>query len=215
MTLLQTLRYIKSDHVQMARLMGIRLFPVGILFTLITPSIVALTLHRFAHYFHTKGLRKVSWPIWIFNQYITGVDILPSSEIGESCYIGHPSGTIISGKIGKNAMFFGAPVIGGGMGRGDIGAGEGLPVIADNVVIGIRATILGPIRIGNNVKIGAGALVINDVPDGLTMVSVHKPSYKAAAGGIDYEEIAGLKSRSDLPSRQSENTLEERAHETK
>jgi hypothetical protein len=59
---------------------------------------------------------------------------------------------------------FGGPCIGGGMGRGDVGAGEGLPVIGDNVVIAVRAMIFGPIRIGSNVTIGAGALVVQDLP---------------------------------------------------
>jgi serine O-acetyltransferase len=77
----------------------------------------------------------------LFNHYLTGADITPSSEIGESCYLGHPVGTVISGKLGKNVMMFSAPSIGGGMGRGDVGAGEGLPVIGNNVVIGGRAIL--------------------------------------------------------------------------
>ena len=76
------------------------------------------------------------------------------------------------------------------MGRGDVGAGEGLPVIGNNVIIGVRAMILGPIRIGNNVTIGAGALVIKDVMDDGCMVC--RPATAVKAPGIDYEEIAGI-----------------------
>jgi serine O-acetyltransferase len=196
MTLLQTLRNIKSDYIRMSQMQGIRLLPIRFLFVGITPSIVALTLYRFSHYFYVKRLRFLAWLLWLFNQYLTGVDITPSTEIGESCYIGHPVGTIISGKLGKNVMMFGAPGIGGGMGRGDVGAGEGLPVIGDNVVIGVRAMILGPIRIGNNVTIGAGALVIKDVKDDLCIVC--RPATIVKSPGIDYEEIAGVDRKEHL-----------------
>ena len=199
MTFLQTLRNIKSDYIRMAQMQGIKLFPIRFLFVGITPSIVALTLYRLSHYFYVKRLRILAWLLWLFNQYLTGVDITPSTEIGESCYIGHPVGTIISGKLGKNVMLFAAPSIGGGMGRGDVGAGEGLPVIGDNVVIGIRAMILGPIRIGNNVTIGAGALVIKDVKDDVSVVC--RPAVMVKSPGIDYEEIAGVDVKERLSDR--------------
>ncbi len=199
MTFLQTLRNIKSDYLRMAQIQGIKLFPIRFLFIGITPSIVALTLYRFSHYFYVKRLRILAWLLWLFNQYLTGVEITPSTEIGESCYIGHPVGTIISGKLGRNVMMFGAPGIGGGMGRGDVGAGEGLPVIGDNVVIGVRAMILGPIRIGNNVTIGAGALVIKDVKDDVSVVC--RPAVMVKSPGIDYEEIAGIDVKERLSAR--------------
>jgi serine O-acetyltransferase len=174
----------------MSQLQGIRLLPIRFLFVAITPAIVALTLYRFSHYFYIKRLRFLAWLLWLFNQFLTGVDITPGTEIGESCYIGHPVGTIISGKLGKNVTMFGGPCIGGGRGRGDVGAGEGLPVIGNNVVIGIRAMIFGPIRIGNNVTIGAGALMIKDVKDDVCVVCRQDIIVKSPS--IDYEEIAGI-----------------------
>jgi serine O-acetyltransferase len=190
MTFLQTLRDIKSDYVRMSQIQGIKLLPIRFLFVAITPGIVALTLYRFSHYFYVKRLRVLAWLLWLFNHYLTGADITPSSEIGESCYLGHPVGTTIAGKLGKNVMMFAAPGIGGGMGRGDVGAGDGLPVIGDNVVIGARALVGGPIRIGNNVIIGAGALVIKDVKEGVSMVC--RPAVPVKSPGIDYEEMAGI-----------------------
>jgi serine O-acetyltransferase len=199
MTFLQTFRNIKSDYIRMAQMQGIRLLPIRFLFVGMTPGIVALTLYRFSHYFYVKRVRFLAWLLWLLNQYITGADITPSTEIGESCYIGHPVGTMISGKLGKNVMMFAAPGIGGGMGRGDVGAGEGLPVIGDNVVIGVRAMILGPIRIGKNVTIGAGALVIKDVKDDVSMVC--RPATAVKSLGIDYEEIAGVDIKERLRDR--------------
>ena len=190
MTFLQSLRNIKSDYVRMSQLQGIKLFPIRFLFVAITPGIVALTLYRFSHYFYVKRLRVLAWLLWLFNLYLTGVDITPSSEIGESCYIGHAVGTVITGKLGKNVVLMNGPSIGGGFGRGDVGAGDGLPVIGDNVIIGARAMIGGPIRIGNNVTIGAGALVLKDVKEGVCMVC--RPAIPVKSPGIDYEEIRGV-----------------------
>jgi serine O-acetyltransferase len=198
MTFLQTLRNIKSDYIRMSQFQGIRLLPIRFLFVAITPGIVALTLYRFSHYFYVKRLRVLAWLLWLFNLYLTGVDITPSSEIGESCYIGHAVGTVITGKLGKNVVLMNGPCIGGGFGRGDVGAGEGLPVIGDNVVIGARAMIGGPIRIGNNVIIGVGALVFKDVKEGVCMVC--RPAIPVKSPGIDYEEIASVdKERLSVP----------------
>jgi serine acetyltransferase len=69
-------------------------------------------------------------------------------------------------------------------------------VIGNNVVIGVRAMILGPIRIGNNVTIGAGALVIKDVKDDLCIVC--RPATIVKSPGIDYEEIAGVDRKEHL-----------------
>jgi serine O-acetyltransferase len=190
MTFLETLRNIKSDYIRMGQLQGIKLLPIRFLFVAMTPAIVALTLYRFSHYFYVKRLRVLARLLWLFNLYLTGVDISPSSEIGESCYIGHTVGTVISGKLGKNVILMNGPSIGGGLGRGDVGAGDGLPVIGDNVVIGARALVGGPIRIGNNVIIGAGALVTKDVKEGVSMVC--RPAVPVKSPGIDYEEIAGI-----------------------
>jgi serine O-acetyltransferase len=196
MTFLQTLRYIKSDYVRMSQLQGINLLPIRFLFVAITPGIVALTLYRFSHYFYVKRLRVLARLLWLFNLYLTGVDISPSSEIGESCYIGHPVGTVISGKLGKNVMLLNGPCIGGGLGRGDVGAGDGLPVIGDNVAIGARALIGGPIRIGNNVIIGVGAVVLKDVKEGVCMVC--RPAIPVKSPGIDYQEIASADRKEHL-----------------
>ena len=75
------------------------------------------------------------------------------------------------------------------MGRGDIGAGDGLPMIGDDVVIGYGASVLGPVRVGDHAVVGAHALVIKDLPAGASAVSrpaqiVHTPSR------TDYEEVA-------------------------
>ena len=165
-TVKQTFLNIKSDFVKAAQVYKTPLTPARVLFFMITPSIVALMLYRLSHLLYMKNWRIPAWLLWMFNQYLTGTDIGPASVIGESCFIGHQVGTQIYGRIGKNATMFATPGIGGGRGEGDVGGGGGLPCIGDNLVMGGRATILGPLRVGDNVTIGACAFVVRDVPSG-------------------------------------------------
>jgi serine O-acetyltransferase len=191
MTFRRTLYLIRSDFRRMAELMNMGKSPGRRVFLALTPSIVGLTLYRLSHWCYVKRLRFLAWPLWMANTYLTGLDITPSSRIGESCFIGHPVGSVITGRLGDRVMMFGAVLIGGGLGHGDVGAGDGLPSIGDDVVIGIRATLLGPITIGDKALIGACALVVTDVAPGAAVGS--RPSRPIAGARIDYEEMAGLK----------------------
>ena len=85
-------------------------------------------------------------------------------QIGPGFTLVHGFGTVINGSavIGSNCTILHNVTIGGGHG--------GSPVIGDNVYIGAGAIIIGGIHVGNNVKIGAGAIVVEDVPDNSTVV---------------------------------------------
>lgn len=166
---LQTLRLIRSDFASISDVLGMRKSWGQRVFLALTPSVVALTLYRLSHWCYVKRLRFLAWPLWLINIYLTGADISPAATIGKSCFLGHPVGAVISGKLGDRVIMFGEPLIGGGRGQEDIGAGEGLPVIGDDVLIGIRSTILGPINIGSNSTIGACSLVFKDVGEGTTV----------------------------------------------
>jgi len=132
---------------------------------LLLPSIMTLIIHRFTFYFYQNGYRVVARFFWTINYIVFSVDFIPFTELGAYCYLAHPVGCVIMGKIGSHATIFPGVLIGGGRGDNDIGGGKGSPVIGDNVIIGGHCTILGAIRIGNNVKIGANSLVLSNVPD--------------------------------------------------
>jgi len=172
MTLRETFRRISTDIEAMRVHRNIRRSFAGTLFILFNPSIVAIALYRISRYFYVKKVRSLAWLISEFQIYITGTEILPSADIGESFVIIHPVGVCISGKIGKNCIVTAQVGIGGSLRQGDVGAGNGLPVIGDNVWVGVGSKVLGPIRVGDGVLIGAMSLVLHDVPDGATVQGI-------------------------------------------
>jgi serine O-acetyltransferase len=110
--------------------------------------------------------------IYDLNICITGTDIVPTSEIAESFHIAHSVAVIISGKIGKGCFVTAHVGVGGGKADDDVGAGRGLPVIGDDVWLGVGCKVVGPIRVGNRATIGAMSLVLHDVPEGATVCGI-------------------------------------------
>jgi len=114
-------------------------------------------------------LRTLAFFIYKFAETCLGVSLQPGANIGPGLYIGHVGAIRINFKViaGRNLS------IGPGVIVGSIGFGhKEVPVLGDNVYIGTGAKVLGKIKIGNNVKIGANAVVIKDVPDNATAVGV-------------------------------------------
>jgi serine O-acetyltransferase len=134
------------------------------------PTLHAILTHRVAHFLYVR-LRIPVLPrfISVINRFITGVEIHPGASIGRGFFIDHGSGVVIgeTAEIGDGCVFFHGVTLGG--------TGHHLdkrhPTIGDNVLIGANATLLGPIDVGSNSKIGAATVVINrDVPPDCTVV---------------------------------------------
>jgi len=114
-------------------------------------------------------LKMIAFLLFKMAEIITGVSLPASAEIGKGFYAGHFGCIILHSdvKIGENCSIVSGVLI------GTLGLGNtGVPVIGNNVYIGAGAKILGGIRIGSNVKIGANAVVITDVPDNVTAVGI-------------------------------------------
>jgi serine acetyltransferase len=96
---------------------------------------------------------------------LTGVEIPVSARIGAGLSLEHYGNTIINGDavIGRNATLGQGILVGGVHHRG-------VPRIGNDVVVGARAILLGPITVGDGAKVGAGAVVVRDVPAGMTVV---------------------------------------------
>jgi len=102
--------------------------------------------------------------------YKLGISIPFRTKIGRGFYIGHFGGIVVNvrSKIGKNCNISHAVTIG----ESNRGKRKGFPSIGDNVFIGPGARVIGNIKIGNNVSIGANAVVTNDVPDNAVVVGI-------------------------------------------
>jgi serine O-acetyltransferase len=135
------------------------------------PGIWAMFYHRAANKLYKKTYYFTARLVALFSRWVTGIEIHPGATIGKGVFIDHGMGVVIGEtcKIGNNVLIYHGVTL-GATGK-ERGKAQRHPVIGDNVVIGAGALILGPVKIGNNAKIGAGALVIRDVPDGDTVVS--------------------------------------------
>lgn len=128
----------------------------------------ASCLYRLSRYAFEREWRAAAWFLWIANIWWTGADITPSSQIGDGLYMPQPNGVVIAGAVGRCAAL-GRQVVIGGLTRAptaDIGAGPGLPVLGDSVTVESRASVLGPIRIGDGARIGPGCVVRTSVDPG-------------------------------------------------
>jgi serine O-acetyltransferase len=101
-------------------------------------------------------------------RFLTGVEIHPGAKIGKGFFIDHGMGVVIgeTAEIGDNVVMYHQVTL-GGTGKH---TGKRHPTIGNNVLIGAGATILGPIKIGNFSKVGSQSVVLNDVPEGATVV---------------------------------------------
>lgn len=133
-----------------------------------TPCVFSLTLYRISYYFFSNKHYLLARFFWSLNMILFSVDIVVSSEIGEAFYLPHPVGVALMAKIGNHVTLFAQTGIAGRKAK-DIGAGIGASVIGDNVVLGAFSKIVGPVRIGNNVKVAPGSIVYKDVPDDVTV----------------------------------------------
>lgn len=124
-------------------------------------------------------LKLIAFILFKIMEIVTGVSLPVSAQIGKGLYVGH-FGTIIlhsNVKMGKNCSI-GPGVIIGTKGQGN----QGTPVIGNDVYFGTGSKILGPVLIGDHVKVGANTVVIKDVPVGATVVGVPARIIQPASG---------------------------------
>ncbi len=134
------------------------------------PGLHAIWFHRVAHWFYRKKCYTFARLISHISRFLTAIEIHPGAKIGKGFFIDHGSGVVIgeTTEIGDNVTLYQGVTL-GGTGKEK---GKRHPTIKDNVVIAANATVLGPIEIGENSRVGAGAVVINSVPANSTVVGV-------------------------------------------
>jgi serine O-acetyltransferase len=135
------------------------------------PSFLCVFLYRISNYLTRRGLALVARAVWQLNFLITGADISPGCNFGGGLLIVSPAGTSLMGSAGKNMTVMPCSGIGGEMGSDlDVGAGPGLPLLQDDVLLEPHAGILGPVRVGNRVRVRAGVVLTKDAPDDADVV---------------------------------------------
>lgn len=127
-----------------------------------SPGLHAIWGHRWAHWFHIRGMKGFARLISHINRFFTGVEIHPGAQISDGFFIDHGMGIVIgeTTEIGENVTLYKGVVL-GGTGKEQ---GKRHPTIGHNVVVSSNAIVLGSITIGNNVKIGAGSVVLRMFP---------------------------------------------------
>lgn len=134
------------------------------------PGLHAIALHRAASWLHWRRLRLLARVLSHLARFLTGIEIHPGARIGRRFVIDHGMGIVIgeTSVIGDDVMLYQNVTLGGtGKQRG-----KRHPTIGDNVVIGVGAKVLGAVTVGEGAKIGAGAVVLRDVPPHTTAVGV-------------------------------------------
>ncbi len=134
------------------------------------PGVHALLLHRVAHALWRFGLRFAARFLSFVARMLTQIDIHPGATVGRRLFIDHGCGVVIgeTAEIGDDVTLYHGVTLGGVSWN----PGKRHPTLGDGVVVGAGAKILGPITVGRNARVGANSVVVQDVPDGMTVVGI-------------------------------------------
>ena len=141
------------------------------------PGVKAVFFHKIANFFFIAGFDLIARIISQTARFFTGIEIHPGAKIGKNLFIDHGMGVVIgeTSDIGDNVTIYHAVTLGGISPSIDSERQrheKRHPSIGNNVVIGSGAQILGPVKIGDNARVAANAVVVNNVPEDSTMVGV-------------------------------------------
>ena len=139
---------------------------------LLYPGVWALGFHRFAHWLFEARMYFLARLVNHIGRFLTAIDIHPGAKIGKNFFIDHGF-TVIgeTAEIGDNVTIYQCVTLGGTNPTNGVG-GKRHTTIQDNVIIGSGAQVIGPITVGNRARIGANAVVMDDVPEGATMIGM-------------------------------------------
>jgi serine O-acetyltransferase len=134
------------------------------------PGFHALVAHRINHALYDAGIPLL--PRFLANvaRFLTGVEIHPAARIGKGVFIDHGSGVVIgeTSVIGDGCTIYQGVTLGGT----SLSHGKRHPTLGRNVTVGVNASVLGAIVLGDNAKVGGGSVVVKDVPANATVVGV-------------------------------------------
>ncbi|MDO5560690.1 MAG: serine O-acetyltransferase EpsC [Oscillospiraceae bacterium] len=130
----------------------------------------AVRSYRFSHWCYKRKLFTMARIISQMSRFFTGIEIHPGATIGKGLFIDHGMGVVIgeTAEIGDNCLIYQGVTL-GGTGKDK---GKRHPTLGNNVMVGAGAKVLGPFKVGDNVKIAANAVVLEEIPPNSTAVGV-------------------------------------------
>jgi serine O-acetyltransferase len=154
------------------------------------PGVHALTFHRFAHAIWRRGFTVPARFVSHIARFLTGIEIHPAAKLGPGLFIDHGMGVVIgeTSEVGENVTLLQGVTLGGTSLRRE----KRHPTLGNNVVVGAGAKIIGAFKIGDGSRIGAGSVVVREVPTNSVVVGVPgRVTYRdgqRVAGGIDLDQ---------------------------
>ncbi len=170
------------------------------------PSVIAVFImysglhaiwgYRLNHWLWVHGRRGISRWLSQITRHLTGVEIHPGATIGRRFFIDHGMGVVIGETtiIGDDCQLYQGATL-GGTGKE---TGKRHPTLGNNVVVGVGASVLGNVHIGDNCKVGGGAVVVNDVPANCTVVGIPGHIVRHEGVRVGAADVAALR-HEDLP----------------
>ena len=154
------------------------------------PGVHAIWGHRISHWLWNRGARVAARVFAELTRILTGVEIHPGAVLGAGLFIDHATGVVIgeTAEVGDDVTIFHGVTLGG------TGADTGKrhPTIGDRVIVGAGAKILGPIKIGDDSRIGANAVVVKEVPSSSVVVGVPGQIISRARPGTGDDSMPDL-----------------------
>jgi serine O-acetyltransferase len=134
------------------------------------PGVHAIWCHRFNHWLWQRGAKLAARITAEITRILTGVEIHPGAILGPGLFIDHATGVVIgeTAEVGEDVTLYHGVTL-GGSGRD---TGKRHPTIGDRVIIGAGAKILGAIKVGDDSRIGANAVVVKEVPSSSVVIGV-------------------------------------------
>ena len=147
------------------------------------PGVKAVFFHQISNFFYKAGVDLIARIISQTVRFFTGIEIHPGAKLGKNLFIDHGMGVVIgeTSEVGDNVTIYHAVTLGGSSPSIDSEKQrheKRHPTIGHDVVIGSGAQIIGPVKVGNNSRIAANAVVVKDVPENATMVGIPAKAVK-------------------------------------
>lgn len=181
------------------------------------PGFHAVLVHRMSHMLWNNGFRWLAKVFSMLARWLTGIEIHPGAQIGRRFFIDHGMGVVIgeTAEIGDDCTLYHGVTLGGTSWE----KGKRHPSLGNDVVVGAGAKLLGPIDVGDDVRIGSNAVVLKDVVPGSTVVGVpgrvvgggtseQEKRREATASKLGFDAYGGTKEMPDPVANAINNMLD-------